>query len=100
MSGTSQISGLDNSRCHISTGAGHFSFVKTPPHLEAEAEVARQQLAALFRVHHEAVARYVRRRTSPELVDDAVAETFLVACRRPTTVPADPLPWVLGGARG
>jgi RNA polymerase sigma-70 factor (ECF subfamily) len=41
----------------------------------------------------------VRRRTRLELVDDAVAETFLVACRRPGAVPEDPLPWLLGVAR-
>ena len=60
---------------------------------------ARQKLEALFAAHHEAIARYVRRRARPELVDDAVAETFLVACRRPEAIPADPLPWLLGIAR-
>jgi len=60
---------------------------------------ARAQLESLFIAHHEEVARYVRRRTAPELVDDAVAETFLVACRRPKAIPPDPLPWLLGVAR-
>jgi len=60
---------------------------------------ARAQLASLFIAHHEGVARYVRRRTAPELVDDAVAETFLVACRRPGAIPPDPFPWLLGVAR-
>ena len=58
-------------------------------------EASRQRLEELFAVHHEAVAQYARRRTRPELVDDAVAETFLVACRRLNTIPADPLPWLL-----
>jgi RNA polymerase sigma-70 factor (ECF subfamily) len=62
-------------------------------------EQAARQLAALFAAHHEAVARYVRRRTSPEAVDDVVAETFLVACRRLPSIPAEPLPWLLGVAR-
>jgi len=61
--------------------------------------MARERLAALFTAEHEAVARYVRRRASPDLVDDAVAETFLVACRKPSAIPADPLPWLLGIAR-
>jgi RNA polymerase sigma-70 factor (ECF subfamily) len=60
---------------------------------------AGEKLELLFAAHHEAVARYLRRRTRPELVDDAVAETFLVACRRPGAIPAEPLPWLLGVAR-
>jgi len=60
---------------------------------------ARAQLESLFIAHHEEVARYVRRRAAPELIDDAVAETFLVACRRPGAIPPDPLPWLLGVAR-
>lgn len=58
-----------------------------------------QTLAELFATHHNAVARYARRRTQPELVDDAVAETFLVACRRLDAIPAEPLPWLLGVTR-
>lgn len=65
---------------------------------ERERDVHRQ-LEVVFAAHHEAVSRYVRRRTRPELVDDAVAETFLVACRRPDAIPLDPLPWLLGVAR-
>jgi RNA polymerase sigma factor (sigma-70 family) len=42
---------------------------------------------------------YVRRRAPDELVDDVVAETFLVAWRRVDRVPAEPLPWLFGVAR-
>ncbi len=62
-------------------------------------QAARDRLEALFRRHHAAVARYARRRAAAELVDDVVAETFLVAWRRLEDVPADELPWLLGVAR-
>lgn len=60
---------------------------------------ARERLELLFDANHEAVARYVWRRTRPDVVDDVVAETFLVAWRRLDDVPADSLPWLLGVAR-
>jgi RNA polymerase sigma-70 factor (ECF subfamily) len=60
---------------------------------------AQQRFERLFRTHHAAVLAYVRRRASTERVDDAVAETFLVAWRRLDRVPDEPLPWLLGVAR-
>jgi RNA polymerase sigma-70 factor, ECF subfamily len=54
---------------------------------------------AMFAMHHDAVRRYVVRRQSAAGVDDAVAETFLVAWRRLDEIPARTLPWLLGVAR-
>lgn len=57
------------------------------------------RLEALFRRHYRDVALYVRRRVEPDLVEDVVAETFLVAWRRLDEVPVDARPWLLGVAR-
>src|ERR671939_113034 len=46
-----------------------------------------------------AVLGYCLRRTTPELAEDAFAETFAVAWRRRDAVPAEPLPWLYGVAR-
>lgn len=60
----------------------------------------RSDFETLFAAQHAPVRAYVRRRASAELVDDVVAETFLVAWRRWDRVPAsDPLPWLLAVAR-
>lgn len=52
----------------------------------------------LHEAHFEAVRRYVWRR-DPDLADDVVADTFLVAWRRLDDVPADARPWLIGVAR-
>jgi RNA polymerase sigma-70 factor (ECF subfamily) len=52
----------------------------------------------LFREHVGAVRAYVARR-DPGLVEDVVAETFLICWRRLDDVPHDELPWLLGVAR-
>ena len=44
--------------------------------------------------------RYAARRVPAAEVDDVVAETFVVACRRLDAVPDPALPWLLGVARG
>ena len=62
-------------------------------------ERAEARLESIFRRYYHAVAAYVRRRGEPELVDDVVAETFLVAWRRLDDIPDDALPWLLGVAR-
>ena len=60
----------------------------------------RSDFEALFAAHHAPVRAYVRRRTPPELIDDVVADTFLVAWRRLDQAPRpDPLPWLLAVAR-
>jgi RNA polymerase sigma factor (sigma-70 family) len=61
--------------------------------------LAESRLESLFRRHYRDVWAYVRRRAEPELVDDVVAETFLVAWRRLNEVPDDARPWLLGVAR-
>lgn len=57
-----------------------------------------KRLEAMFRRHYGAVASYVNRRAAPDIVDDVVAETFLVAWRRLDDVPGEELPWLLGVA--
>jgi RNA polymerase sigma-70 factor, ECF subfamily len=57
------------------------------------------RLEVLFRRHYRDVVLYVRRRAEPDLVEDVVAETFLVAWRRLDEVPADARPWLLAVAR-
>ena len=59
----------------------------------------RAQFEAMFAAHHDAVRRYVVRRQSGALVDDAIADTFLVAWRRLDEMPERTLPWLLGVAR-
>jgi RNA polymerase sigma-70 factor, ECF subfamily len=54
---------------------------------------------ALYREQGGAVRRYVRRRWDAQSTDDVVADVFVVAWRRLSEVPADPLPWLLGVAR-
>jgi RNA polymerase sigma-70 factor, ECF subfamily len=60
---------------------------------------AAARLEALFQRHYTAVAAYVARRAHPDLVDDVVAETFLVAWRRLDDVRDLDLPWLTGVAR-
>jgi RNA polymerase sigma factor (sigma-70 family) len=59
----------------------------------------RARFEAMFAAHYDAVRSYVLRRQSGALVDDAVAETFLVAWRRLDEIPDRTLPWLLGVAR-
>lgn len=62
-------------------------------------EVDRARLEELFTAHAPAVRAYALRRTDPASADDVVMEVFVIACRRPDAVPAEPLPWLLGCAR-
>jgi RNA polymerase sigma factor (sigma-70 family) len=61
----------------------------------------RLRFETLFAAHHAAVRSYVARRAGGGGVgiDDAVADTFLVAWRRLDDVPDASLPWLLGVAR-
>jgi RNA polymerase sigma-70 factor (ECF subfamily) len=54
----------------------------------------------LYQGYAGAVLTFARRRTSPNEAEDVVAEVFLAAWRRLEEVPGDPLPWLLGIARG
>jgi RNA polymerase sigma factor (sigma-70 family) len=58
-----------------------------------------QLFEELFRANYPAVRAFALRRTSPEVAQDVVAETFLVAWRRFDDVPDDALPWLFGVAR-
>ncbi|MFC0542921.1 RNA polymerase sigma factor [Kutzneria chonburiensis] len=54
----------------------------------------------LYHAHHAALMRYGTRRVGHDAAKDVVAETFLVAWRRPDAVPLDdPLPWLYATAR-
>ena len=60
---------------------------------------AQARFEALYREHGGAVRRYVRRRAEAQSADDVVADVFVVAWRRLSDIPDDPLPWLLGVAR-
>lgn len=72
--------------------------MRKPEH-GSEVGVATYRFEELFRRHHAALVGYVRRRAPRDVVDDVVAETFLVAWRRLERVPQDELPWLFGVAR-
>lgn len=55
---------------------------------------------ALYHTHYAALLRYGARRIDHDAALDVVAETFLIAWRRPDAVPLDdPLPWLYATAR-
>jgi RNA polymerase sigma-70 factor (ECF subfamily) len=57
------------------------------------------QFVRLYKAYYAGVLAYARRRVGEDAAADVAAETFLVAWRRPTSVPDQPLPWLLGVAR-
>jgi len=59
----------------------------------------RARFEALFGRYHAPVRAYVVRRSAGVVVEDVVADTFLVAWRRLEDVPDLALPWLLGVAR-
>jgi RNA polymerase sigma factor (sigma-70 family) len=59
----------------------------------------RMRFEAMFDRHHAEVRSYVLRRSAGIVVEDVVADTFLVAWRRLEDVPEPALPWLLGVAR-
>ncbi len=58
-----------------------------------------QRFEEIYAAHRGAVESYVRRRASAEVVDDVVADVFVVCLRRIEDVPHSPLPWLYGVAR-
>jgi RNA polymerase sigma factor (sigma-70 family) len=61
-----------------------------------------QDFTEFYRRRYDAVLRYALRRTDAETARDVAADTFLVAWRRRTVIPADPdteEPWLYGIAR-
>ena len=59
----------------------------------------RERFERLYRGYGVDVLAYLRRRATPELADDGLAETFLVVWRRLDEVPDEPRAWLLSVAR-
>jgi RNA polymerase sigma-70 factor (ECF subfamily) len=55
---------------------------------------------AYFRVYAARVHTFALRRIDPDAAKDVTAETFSIAWRRRNEIPAEPLPWLYGIARG
>ena len=55
--------------------------------------------SALWAAHAHRILAYAHRHVGPDLADEVVAETFLVAWRRLADVPGEALPWLLVVAR-
>jgi RNA polymerase sigma factor (sigma-70 family) len=53
----------------------------------------------LYDAHYRSVLRFALLRASPDVAEDVVNETFLVAWRRLDRLPDQELPWLLGVAR-
>jgi RNA polymerase sigma-70 factor (ECF subfamily) len=62
-------------------------------------ESQEQRFAALWTEHSPRVMAYALRHADPDTAQDVLSETFLVAWRRLSKVPDDPLPWLLVVAR-
>ena len=58
-----------------------------------------QRFERIYEQHRDAVRAYVRRRAPESLVEDVVADVFVVCLRRIDDVPRDALPWLYGVAR-
>jgi len=58
-----------------------------------------QRFDEIYAEHVDAVRAYVRRRAPESIVDDVVADVFVVALRRIGDVPRDALPWLYAVAR-
>jgi RNA polymerase sigma-70 factor, ECF subfamily len=67
--------------------------------LEVYLTPPEQEFESYFTRYRGAVMGFALRRVPPEEAQDVVSETFLVAWRRRDTIPAEPLPWLLGVAR-
>jgi RNA polymerase sigma-70 factor, ECF subfamily len=58
-----------------------------------------QRFERIYEGHREAVRAYVRRRAPEAVVDDVVADVFVVCLRRIEDVPEPALPWLFAVAR-
>jgi RNA polymerase sigma-70 factor (ECF subfamily) len=58
-----------------------------------------ERFERIYAEHREAVRAYVRRRAPEAVVDDVVADTFLVCLQKIDRVPAESLPWLYAVAR-
>ena len=66
--------------------------------MERDRPAAEERFTRLFDAHYAAVRAYAWRR-GPDSADDIVAETFTIAWQRLDSLPAEPLPWLIGTAR-
>jgi RNA polymerase sigma-70 factor (ECF subfamily) len=60
---------------------------------------AKSRFEEIYRSHLDDVTRYVRQRVETDVVEDLVAETFVVCWRKLDELPSDALPWLYGVAR-
>jgi RNA polymerase sigma-70 factor, ECF subfamily len=58
-----------------------------------------ERFEQIYADHADAVRAYVRRRAPEAIVDDVVADVFVVCLRRLDDVPAQALPWLYAVAR-
>lgn len=58
-----------------------------------------ERFEQIYADHADAVRAYVRRRAPEGIVDDVVADVFVVCLRRLDDVPEQALPWLYGVAR-
>ncbi len=58
-----------------------------------------QRFERIYEEHREAVRAYVRRRAPEAVVDDVIADVFVVCLRRIEDVPEPALPWLYAVAR-
>jgi RNA polymerase sigma-70 factor, ECF subfamily len=58
-----------------------------------------QAVTRLYERHAGAVHRYALRRSDRETAEEITAQVFMVAWRRRSALPEDPLPWLYGVAR-
>jgi DNA-directed RNA polymerase specialized sigma24 family protein len=58
-----------------------------------------ERFERIYEQHRDAVRAYVRRRAPEAVVDDVVADTFVVCLRRIDDVPEPALPWLYAVAR-
>lgn len=58
-----------------------------------------QRFEEIYEAYRGAVESYVRRRAPEDVVEDVVADVFVVCLRRIGDVPSSPLPWLYAVAR-
>ena len=58
-----------------------------------------QRFEEIYEAHRGDIESYVRRRAAADVVDDVVADVFVVCLRRIDDVPPAPLPWLYTVAR-
>ena len=58
-----------------------------------------ERFEQIYEEHAGAVRAYVRRRAPESMVEDVVADVFVVCLRRIDDVPRNALPWLYGVAR-